>query len=151
LVKPGLAFGSGGNGLQWNDAGYFGAPSREIVADGILIIDFQVGVTAFGLDLRMFTGFPSSSTMHVFAADDTTVIGTISGIPLLTSGAPVFAGWHDAGGIVRVQLHQGFAPWSPILDNLEFGVAGKIPEPSSLVLMGMGVAALIARCRFRWV
>ena len=151
LVVPGFYVSPSGNGWQWNDAGYYGAPSREIVADGGLSIKFIVPVTAVGLDLRAFSGFSVTAAMFLVAEDDTTVIGVISDISLSSSGAPVFAGWEDAGGIGRVHLiASGQGPWSPIIDNLEFGVGSPgVPEPSSFVLLWSGVGGLIALRRRR--
>jgi hypothetical protein len=97
-------------------------------------------VTAFGLDLRAFTGFGATADMKVFAPDGTTLIGDLPGIALPNSGVPVFAGWQDAGGIGAVQFTQDTQPWSPIIDNLEYGSGAQvIPEPSSFVLAGLAI------------
>lgn len=124
LVVPGVAFTWGTGGGQWDGAGWFGAPSREILsgtpAGQPLIIDFTIPVDAFGVDLRAFTDFPATATMTIFGTDDITVLGTVS-VSLSTSGVPVFAGWEDISGIGRVTLTQTGQPWSPLIDNLEFG------------------------------
>lgn len=141
LVLPGVSilFGVAGDG-QWNGASYFGAPSREVLSNTQpLVIDFATPARAFGVDLRAFSGFPATASLTVFAGDDATEIGSLSGIDLLTTGAPVFVGWEDAGGIGRVSLTQSGRTWSPIVDNLESDV---VPEPASIVLVGIGLLGL---------
>lgn len=149
LVVPGVTFTGPNSGLQWDDAGYFGAPSREILigapAGQPLGIDFAGSVGAFGVDLRAFSGFPATATMTIFAADDTSVIGVLSSLSLGGGGSPIFAGWEDAGGIGRVELTQTGQPWSPIIDNLEFGKHNGTPVPeagSTLASLGLALAGL---------
>jgi hypothetical protein len=140
LVVPGVSIGFLVDTGQWNPAGFFGAPSREILSSRQpLVIDFTVPVQAFGVDLRAFSTFPATATIAIFATDDATSIGTLSSISLPTSGAPVFAGWEDPAGIGRLSLTQSERDWSPIVDNLEFGV---IPEPACAALLGLGLAGL---------
>lgn len=146
LVVAGVNFTFGSGGGQWDGASYFGSPSKELLsglpAGQPLVIDFTTAVTAFGVDLRAFTGFPATATMTIYGLDDTTVIGTLSGISLSTSGVPLFAGWEDSSGIGKVALTQTGEPWSPIIDNLEFGVSASVPEPTSVVFVGLGLAVL---------
>jgi hypothetical protein len=52
-----------------------------------------------------------------------------------------FFGYTDAGGIGRVTLSQTGQAWSPILDNVTFGIA--VPELSTLTLGGIGVLFLL--------
>ena len=147
LVLPGIDI-SGSTTIQWNGSGYFGSTSREILGNSNLLnIDFNVTVDAFGLDLRAFSGFPATASMTVFATDDTTVIGTISNISLLTDGVPVFAGWEDLGGIGRVSLTQTGQRWSPIIDNLEFGDVESVPEPLTILgtTTALGFGALFRK------
>jgi len=151
LVKSGLTFTFGDGPGQWNGAGYFGSPSKEILSNARngppVSIDFASAVGAFGLDLRAFVGFPATATMTVYGADDVTVIGVISGIGLV--GTPVFAGWEDSSGIGLFQVTQVGQAWSPVVDNLEYGgAAAVIPEPASLLLVGTGLVAA-ARRRLR--
>src|SRR5262245_45482503 len=139
LVVPGVSFPLSIHG-QWNGAGYFGSPSRELLGgDPALVIDFSVPVQAFGVDLRAFSGFPATATMKVFASDDLTPIGTLAPITLVGAGIPVFAGWEDPAGIGRVELTQTVQAWTPPIDNLEFGV---VPEPSTALLFAAGLALL---------
>ncbi len=150
LVVPGVTFTAPpGDGLQWDDVGYVGAPSKEILvgvpAGQPLGIDFAGAVGAFGVDLRAFTGFSATATMTIFAADDTSVIGVLSSLSLGGGGSPIFAGWEDAGGIGRVELTQTDWPWSPIIDNLEFGSHDGTPVPeagSTLASLGLALAGL---------
>jgi len=140
LVVGGVEFtpANGLDDLQWDGAGYFGAPSQELLSGGSLIVDFTTFVNAFGVDLRDFEGFNSTATMTIYGLDDATIIGTFPG--LLLSNAPVFAGWSDTSGIGKIVLG-GSQVWSPIIDNLEFGTAA-VPEPGTALLFGFGVSAL---------
>lgn len=149
LVVPGVSFTFGSGTAQWDGLGYFGAPSRAILSTGQpLDIDFLSATDAFGIDLRAFTNFGATATMQVFGADDKTWLGTLSGINLLRNGNPVFVGWEDSGGIGKVQFTQLDQPWSPIIDNLEFGQdPAAVPEPSSLLLAGIALTLAARRRR----
>jgi len=136
-------------GLQWSGPGYFGAPSKELLAfPDNLLVDFTTSVNAFGVDLREFQSFQSAAVITVYGTDDTTVLGTFN-LVLLTGGTPLFWGFHDAGGIGSVLLDNTTRTWSPIIDNLEFGQAqsAPVPEPASLTLLGLGLAGMAGR---RW-
>jgi len=152
---PGLAppnvtfFGTFGGNLQWDDANYFGAPSREILFNSSgksLSFDFGVPATAFGLDIRDFVGYTDIVTVTIYAPDRVSVLGTFGGIVLDTTGVPVFFGYQAAGGIGRVTLSQVNNSWSPLIDNLAFT---PIPEPSAwaLFLAGIGCWATLRRWR----
>lgn len=146
LVIPGVTFdGNPSSILQWNGVGYVGAPSREILANAQpLVIDFALPTQAFGVDLRAFTDFPADATLEVYAGDDTTLLASLNAISLSSSGVPVFAGYEDINGIGRLVLTQT-SSYSPIIDNLEFGnIAAAVPEPASLMLVGLGTLGLMA-------
>jgi hypothetical protein len=138
LVIPGVTFTDGSN-LQWDGAGYYGSPSKEILGNGQpLAINFSAPTIAFGVDLREFLGYPDVARVDVYAPDDTTLIGSIPGIVQSGTGVPVFAGWEDAGGIGRVVISGVNYNWTPIIDNLEFGRSTSgVPELSSALVWAM--------------
>jgi hypothetical protein len=148
LVVAGVSFTFPGFFGQWDDSGFMGASSKEILSQGpVLDIDFTTATNAFGVDLRTLSNFSAAALMDVFGPDDKTLIGEVTGITL--NSTPVFEGWQDSGGIGRVELRTVSTQqaWSPIIDNLEFGQRSTpISEPSSLLLAGIALA-LAARRR----
>lgn len=144
LVIGGVSFVFSPGAGQWNGQAYYGAPSRELLSNGQpLLVDFSSPVSAFGVDLRAFSGYPATAAIAVYGADDATLLGTIASIDLASSGVPVFAGWEHAPGIGSFSLTQSAHSWSPIIDNLEFGSADlSIPEPASALLLAAGLIAL---------
>jgi hypothetical protein len=152
LVAPGFSITFSDAGGQWDGAGYFGAPSQEILDAGQpLTISFTSPVSAFGIDLRAFSGFPATATVTILGLDDVTVVGTISGVSLDSGGDPVFVGWENDPGIGEVQFSQTGESWSPIVTNLEFGTAGgAVPEPMTFALSGFGLAIVAALRRKRF-
>jgi hypothetical protein len=143
LVPAGVSFS--GTTLQWNDKNYFGAPSREILAtQNTLTITFSSPTTAFGLDVRNFQGYSSTMTVTVFGADGTTTIFTAANFAL--SGTPIFFGYADTNGILRVTLSNSGSPWSPIIDNLTFAA---IPEPTTWMLLATGLSAVAISAKRR--
>ena len=148
LVVPGVRFVSSSQ-LQWNGPGWFGQPSKDLLSnsgDSTLLVDFTAATSAFGLELLSFTGFPDTAMVTIYASDDATVLATFSGIPV----AGEFFGFTDPGGIGGARL-TGVFPWSPIIDNLEFGRVTAVPEPSSLLMTTGGILglALLRRRRSR--
>lgn len=144
LVIGGVSFVFSAGAGQWNGQSYFGAPSRELLSNGQpLVVDFTSPISAFGVDLRAFSGYPATAAIAVYGADDSTLLGTIASINLDSSGVPVFAGWEHAPGIGSFSLTQSSAPWSPMIDNLEFGPADlSVPEPASAMLLAAGLTVL---------
>jgi hypothetical protein len=82
-------------------------------------------------------------TVTIYAADDTTVLNTFTGIAI--AHPPIFFGYQDSSGIGRVVFASGGA-WSPLIDNLTFS---PVPEPSTLGLLAAGLAALVGAARRR--
>jgi hypothetical protein len=149
LVVNGVTFVPGSSILQWNGANYFGAPSKELLAnDQPMTIDFSVPVDTFGVDLRAFQGFGDTATVTIFGTDDSTVLDTISPIDLADTGVPVFFGYQDLAGIGKIELTQVTWTWSPIIDNLTFGQSApsSTPEPSTVLGLGLlGLGAFFKR------
>ena len=133
---PGLVIGGfsiSSSELQWNGNGYYGLSTESVSGSDPLTIDFTSLTRAFGVDLETYSGFPNTFNATVYATDNTTVIGMISGISVPTPSA-VFFGFQDTAGIGSVTFSDASAGFSPVLDNLEFGSGGAVPEPSSIVL-----------------
>ena len=157
LVPQGVQFTFGSGGGQWDGVGYDGSTTQEILSgsspSSLLTITFTTYTNGFALDMRAFPGYPGTAMVTIFGLDHTTVIGTIPNISLPTSGANVFAGWVDFSGIGKVELTQTGEDWSPVLDSLEYGAAhvpagaSSVPEPASLVYVGLGLAAIAFRRR----
>lgn len=147
LVPGGIEITFGSGGGQVDAVGYYGATSMELLsgspAGQPLVVDFTDPVSAFGLDLRSFSGFAATAQVDLYTPDDSTLIGSISGIILPDTGLSVFFGYQDVGGIGRAVFTQSGQPWSPIIDNVEFGGAvGQIPEPGSIMLSALGLLGL---------
>jgi len=146
LLVPGITI-EDESGLQWNGRGYFGQPSRTISGGSTLHIDFHDPVGAFGLDLLVFAHLADIARVSVFAADDTTLIGTFQ-IPVFDPSFEMFFGIADRGRIGRVSLTGTTWPWSPVVDDLTFGTRA-VPEPGVAILFMVGGAMAWRRFRRR--
>ena len=121
LVDSGIdvTFGTG-PGDWLGPGGFDGGPSKDLASSGQpLVVDFTAVTYAFGVDVRNGPFFAATASVDVYGADDATLLGSVEGIDL-SSGNPVFVGWSDPGGIGKVEFRQT-QPWSPAIDNLEFG------------------------------
>ena len=99
-------------------------------------------MTAAGLDLLAYGGYPENSTVTVYGTDDTTVLATLG--PIFGSGntpiQPGFAGYYAPEGIGELLVSVGPTDFGPVIDNLEFG---QVPEPSTIFLFVAGLSLLI--------
>jgi hypothetical protein len=145
LVVPGVTFSAVSGDLQWNGAGYYGQPSKDICSSSSTIeIDFSNPTPAFGLDLLVFAGFGDNANVNVYGADNTTLLANISGISISDPSSPVFFGYQDSAGIGMVQIQSTVHSWSPLIDNVTFAT---VPEPSVPALLA--VAFLLASMSVR--
>lgn len=151
LVLPDITFiASDGGSLQWDGPNYFGSLSKELLTgpnSPTLTIDFSSPQRGFGVDIRSFASFATTASLQVFAADDTTVLGSAT-VSLPASGAPVFIGWEHFAGVGKALLTQsgGDVNWSPAIDNLQFANVPELPAAALWsVLVGTGLVTVVAR------
>jgi hypothetical protein len=164
LVLPGLdfvdAFINGDTsqqiawrGLQWNGAGYYGDPSRDLIAnDGQMQIYFDSPTILVGMDLGSYLGYTESTNAAVFDASGNLLFSTTIGLP--PTAQPQFFGYYsgtDPIGEVVLTGDLDSVFWGPTVDNVSF--SGKIvaPEPGAggLVFIGCGLMATVRSRRRR--
>jgi hypothetical protein len=147
LVEPGVLYRDPSDvQLQWNGDQYFSLNSRTLLANGAAgrIDNFFSGPTqAMGLDLKSYRGFGYSGKMDVY---DTSLnlVGTVSFTLSGSPGASQFVGFRHDPGIGSLVISSSNYTWSPIIDDHTWGV---VPEPSAMIALGAGLAALAARRR----
>ena len=143
LINSALSIDTPGN-LQWNGANYFGQPSQDILSNNETItVNFLNGTGAFGIDLLAYNGYSNTATAVVKDRLGNT-LGSFSNLILDGSQNPVvptFFGYTDGGGIGSVTFTSGTQSWSPIIDNLTFGPASAVPEPSTIASAALAVFA----------
>ena len=130
LVLPGITIGTAGGfqGLQWNGAGYFGQPSKDLISmvPGITIT-FDHPVTAFGLDLLTFSGeLSSGAAIGIFDRTVGIERGEFWGISVPSAPpdqqvSPVFFGYYDPAGFNFITIGNTLQLHSIIIDNVTFG------------------------------
>lgn len=136
LVKPGVTFQRnpeypnnlpGYRGIDWNPSGYVGSTSKLLSGAGgsggaSIRNDFQfvftTPVTAFGVDLWAYSGFPSEAVISIYdpagnLLTTVTATGSVGG---------TFFGWENAGGIGKIAFHDTPDGSYMQFDNLGFGV-----------------------------
>jgi len=146
-TSAGPATGFGSN-LYVPGNGYFGFASQAFLAgSNTLRITFDNVTSAFGLEFLQYSGFSELINISVFQGSS--LLGGCSGC--LAPNAPTanFFGWQNAGGITSIEL-QGGSDWSPIVDDVEWGVVNNtVPEPASLALVGAGLVGIVMAGRRR--
>jgi hypothetical protein len=152
LVLDGCIYACNQNTLQWNDAGYYGQPSRDILAnsgDGLLVMKYDVAVQSMSLTLHAFDGYGDSTTINVYDSNGA-LIHTSAGIAVPSSAPVPFS--FSAADIRSLTIQSNVWPWSTIIDNHVFGGAGgptltkqgNCPGPMSLRVTGATANAPIA-------
>ncbi len=140
LIVPGIALTTSSGQLVWQGDGFFSLPTKTIgtLTSSDLTIDFTRFVSAAGVDVINYGGFPAIYNATAFGLDDTTVIGTILGIGFPSAVTPQFLGFENAAGIGSIRIDQ-ISGFGPVIDNLEFGTPGWIDQRSTLnALLGAG-------------
>ncbi len=154
LVHSGATYVFTGSFIQWNGNNYFGLNTKTILCgpSQILEIDYTSPVIAMGIDLEAFSGFPDSVTAKVYGPGG--LIFTSS--PISVNGpSPVFFGYQDPGGIVKVIFTGSAYSFSVIIDNHTYGGSPPASVPTMtewgmimfMVLAGLGAIYYLRRER----
>jgi hypothetical protein len=127
LVQPGAMYcDPSGFQLQWNGDQYYSRTTKTILANGTageIRITYTQAVTAMGIDLSAFLGYPYTGTATIYDTGSN-VIGSVN-FTLTTGGAErFFVGWANAAGIGRVDIVSSTYPWSPKIDDHAYGTCG---------------------------
>jgi hypothetical protein len=119
-----------------------GSVSVTVFANGPgpLRLDFSVPVSALGFDLRSLVQ-AQVQTIELFDA-----LGSVGTWSVATPlGAGTFIGFTSTTSITSARIN---GPFFAGVDNIEFGnAAADVPEPASLGVLGLGLAALAFRRR----
>lgn len=132
-----------GNSLITTDGNSVLSFSRLLISpSGVVsvLFSFDAPINAFGIDL---TSIDETGTTVSFLDDLGNVLNNFAGTGSL--GGATFFGVYNSQPFSTVRF-DFLASASEILnfDYLQFGVAGKVPEPASLALVGVGIAGLAA-------
>jgi hypothetical protein len=152
LVKDGVTFRTqGGEGIQWNRAGF--GHTKDIVASfgSPMEIDFTSSTPAFAVDLRsIFTSFSMTAMLEIFDSN-----GGMSTeyVDLGNAGDVSRFGWHHlgAGGVTRVVISSMTSGYAPTIDNILFLGLTATPNPEvssaamATMLAGVGIIGVSAK------
>jgi hypothetical protein len=142
LVVAGMTI-SDTSGLQWNGNSLLGLATKSVSGVGpspSINIAFTQPTTAFGIDLETYQGFPTTISATVFATDNMTTLGTMSGVSV-PGPSPVFLGFTSTSGVGSVLLTSSGQTFSVVIDNLTFGVT-TVAEPRSVAMLSFGLVAI---------
>lgn len=122
LVADGCVYSCAGNSLQWNGPGWFGQPSKDLLAnsgDGRLTLTYDSPVSSMSLELFAFSGFPDTTVVTVFNSSGATLSTTTVSVPGSTPVPFAFSG----ADIKTVTIQSTVYGWSTIIDNHSYGGA----------------------------
>ena len=134
LVEDGCVYSCLSGSLQWNDAGYFGQVSRNIIAnsgDSTIILEYDATVNAVDFNLSAFDGFSDTATVEAFDTGGVSlgVLGPLA----IPDATPVPVSFAIAG--IKTIVIVGTQGWSPLINDHVFcsaGASGTITQTAGL-------------------
>ena len=143
-ILPGISFVASTTDLALTGDGFLGIPTKAIGPNSFgdtFDILFTTPVLAAGMDVLTPLN-ASVVTASVFGEGNVLLGSTM----INASATPTFFGVSNMAAITRINL-DAEANGGEIIDNIAFGSPGNgqapIPEPSTIVLLGSGLAGLI--------
>jgi len=145
LVEAGATYvGPSSTALQWNGNAFQSLTTKTLMTslNPAIRIDYAGSVQAMGLDAKGFSGLGYGGFMDVYGAEG--LVGTVSFNVADTAGL-AFVGYQHAAGITSVVVRSGAYAFSPIIDNHTYGDFSPVPEPATMALVGLSLAAGVGR------
>ena len=130
---------SGGGGPGWRLIGNKTLSDNDSLSK--ITIDFDNPFSRIGLDVGFFHRTGHASYDVSFFDTSLNLLGVVS----VAGVGGLFAGWEDFAGISRIHIFEVSGRNGHVggIDNIRFeNIASSIPEPTSIALLGLGLAGI---------
>ena len=119
LVVDGCVYDGLFGYLQWNDAGYYGRLSKDILSNGgDLELQYDSPVNSVDFTLDAYTGFPDTATCHAYDGSGN-LLGSVGPLTL-AGGVPVPVSF-SYPGIAKILIDGGNSySWGALLNDHVF-------------------------------
>ena len=155
-ILPGVTAATTGTTLEVFDSASIGKIMAGFPRTGSEFhydVNLSAPYNAVAFDIQAFDPNAQPGRLDVFFADATSTSFNIA--PGATETTPVFFGIVAGGAISRIRWNEPVEPLSGRcceetgMDNFVAATTTTVPEPSSVVLMGVGLAGMVGAGRLR--
>ncbi len=142
----GISFSNApGSSLGWRNLTSFNNSFTDNTGVSNITLNFSTAVSKAGLDVYI-----GAATYAVSFFDTAfNLLGTVN-VSLTGDFSSAFAGWESQGGISRIQIRELTGDNNRVggFNNIRLeGTASAVPEPTSVALLGLGLAGFAAARR----
>lgn len=146
FTYSGISFSNAPGDTSWRNLTQSGYGFTDDVGLSNITLDFAKAANKIGLDVYI------GSATYAVSFFDTALqlLGTVN-VSLANNASFAFAGWESAVGIAHVQILEvsGYNGLVGGFNDIRIENSANVPEPTSVALLGLGMAGLAASRRRR--